>query len=69
MVDVITAHQMNLLAFVSKNPGITRDRLLQTKGTSPSDISYLESHDLIREREPQQYRVSHFGEMALRRGL
>lgn len=69
MPDVITSQQMGLLQVVAKNPGITRERILAIKGMTLADIAYLESHDLIREREVHQYRVSHFGEMALRRGL
>lgn len=69
MVDVITSPQMGLLQLISKNPGISLERLLTIKGITAADVAYLEGHDLIREREVHQYRVSHFGEMALRRGL
>ncbi len=69
MVEVITPLQMALLQLVAKNPGIRRERLLATKGATAADLAYLEQHDMIREREIDCFRISHFGEMVLRRGL
>ena len=69
MAEAITSQQMGILQFVAKNPGISREKLVELKGATDADIKYLEGHDLIREREVHHYRVSHFGEMALRRGL
>lgn len=69
MVEVITSLQMALLQLVAKNPSIRRERLLELKGVTPADIAYLELHDMIREREVGCFRISHFGEMVLRRGL
>ena len=69
MVVVITHQQMSLLQVVAKHPDAARDQLLALKGMQPADLDYLLQHDLIREREPGRYRVSHFGQMALRRGL
>ncbi len=69
MVEVITPLQMALLQLVGKHPGIRRERILETKGSSAADLAYLEQHDMIREREIGCFRISHFGEMVLRRGL
>ncbi len=69
MVDVITPRQLNLLALVAKHPGLEREKLLTVGGpTAAADLAYLEQHDLLREREPGRYRVSHFGALALKRG-
>lgn len=69
MVDVITPLRLTLLQVVAKHPDIHRDRLLTLKGVEPADITYLEQLDLIREREVGCYRVSHLGQLALKRGL
>ena len=70
MVDVITPRQLALLALVAKHPGLEREKLLAVGGaTAAVDLAYLEQHDLLREREPGRFRVSHFGERALKRGL
>ena len=69
MVEVITSQQMGILQLVAKHPGISRDKLVELKGATDVDMKYLEGHDLIREREVHHYRVSHFGEMVLRRGV
>jgi len=68
MVEAITPLQMALLRMVARNPGIRRERLLETRGASAEDLAYLERHDMIREREADCFRISHFGEMVLRRG-
>ena len=70
MAEVITSKQLGILAFISKNPGASAAAI--TKGTSATaaDLAYLGQHDMIREqREPGCYRISHFGELVLRRGL
>lgn len=67
MVDVITTLRLNLLQIVAKYPDIHRDKLLTLKGVQTADIAYLEQHDLIREREVGCYRISHLGQMALKR--
>ena len=69
MVETITAQRMNLLQMVAKYPDVAREKLLGLKGVTDADLAYLLQHDLIREREPGRYRVSHFGQMALKRGL
>jgi hypothetical protein len=69
MVEVITARQLALLQLVAKNPGIRRERILETKDATTADVAYLEQHDMIRERDLGCFRISHFGEMVLRRGL
>ncbi len=68
MVETITAQRLNLLHMVAKYPDVTREKLLGLQGITEADLAYLEQHDLIREREGR-YRVSHFGQMALKRGL
>jgi hypothetical protein len=68
MVETITAQRMNLLQMVAKYPDVSRAKLLGLKGVTEADLTYLEQHDLIRARE-DRYRVSHFGQMALKRGL
>jgi len=67
MVDPITPRQLAILALVGRQPGIERELLLRVAGTTAEDLAYLETHDLIREREPGRYRIAHFGEMVLRR--
>jgi len=69
MVDVITPMRMSLLQVVAKHPGVSRDKLLTLKGVQDADIAYLVQYDLIHEREVGCYRISHFGQMALKRGL
>jgi hypothetical protein len=68
MVETITALRMNLLQMVAKFPDVTRDRLLGLKGVTDADLAYLLQHDLIRERDGH-CRVTHFGQMALKRGV
>lgn len=69
MVDVITPLRLSLLMTVAKHPDAEREKLLTLKGVVAADIDYLIQHDLIREREPGRYRVSHFGQLALKRGI
>jgi hypothetical protein len=68
MVETITPQRMVLLQMVAKYPDVAREKLLGLKGVTEADLAYLEQHDLIRSREGH-YRVSHFGQMALKRGL
>jgi hypothetical protein len=67
MVETITALRLNLLQMVAKFPDASRDRLLGLKGVTNEDLAYLLEHDLIRERDGR-CRISHFGQMALKRG-
>ncbi|WP_005035421.1 hypothetical protein [Holophaga foetida] len=69
MVDVITPLRLHLLQVVAKYPDIRREKLLTVKGAQAADLAYLEQCDLIRERESGCYRISHLGQMALKRGL
>lgn len=68
MVEVITVQRWKLLQLISKHPGVTRDQLLKA-GAGVDDIGYLEKQDMIRERDGGKLLVSHFGELALKRGL
>ena len=68
MADVITPRQLTLLQVVAKHPDVPRDHLVKA-GATDADLAYLERNDLIRERAIGRYRVSHFGEMVLKRGL
>jgi hypothetical protein len=67
MVKPITPHQLAILQFVAKHPGVDREQLVRITQATDEDMKYLEEHDLVREREPGRYRVAHFGEMVLRR--
>jgi len=69
MVKPITAQQLNILKIVGKHPGVEKERLLALAGVTDQDLKYLEEHDMIREREAGRYRIAHFGELVLRRGL
>jgi hypothetical protein len=69
MAEPITAKQLGLLQYVSKNPNANKSVLISTLGASEADLAYLEQHDMIREPEPGCYRIAHFGEMVLRRSL
>jgi hypothetical protein len=66
MTDPITSRQKLLLQLVAKHPDVARDHLLKA-GAADADLAYLERLDLIREREPGRYRVSHLGQQALKR--
>lgn len=68
MVETITAQRLHILQMVAKFPDVHRDKLLALKGVTEADLAYLVQYDLIRERETGCYRVSHFGQMALKRG-
>jgi hypothetical protein len=69
MPEPITHHQLAILAYVGKNPNVSREQLLKVTKATEADLGYLELHDMIREREVGHYRIAHFGEMVLRRGL
>lgn len=68
MAEVITVQRWKLLQLISKHPGVTRDQLLKA-GAGEEHIAYLEAQDLVRERDKGQIKVSHLGELALKRGL
>jgi hypothetical protein len=68
MIDPITPLRLCLLQLVARNPDAPREKLLALKGVQPTDLDYLIQHDLIQDREPGRYRVTHFGQMALKRG-
>ena len=69
MVEVITAKCLSLLQFIAKHPNVSREQLKKV-GAPDADVQYLAQHDLIREqREVGHYRISHMGELALKRGL
>lgn len=67
MVDVITPTRLSLLQVVARHPDALRDKLLALKGVQPADLDYLLQHDLVRESRPGCYRVTHFGQLALKR--
>ena len=67
MTEAITPLRLKLLRLVSEKPGITRTVLLGLPGVQPADVDYLVKLDLIHEREVGTYRVSHLGQMALKR--
>ena len=69
MVEAITAQRLGILQFVAKNPGVAKAQIVAARGATEADLKYLEELDLIREREVGCYRVSHMGEMVLRRSL
>lgn len=70
MAEVITARQLGILSFIAKNPGAGTAAIAKGAGGTAADLAYLAQHDMIREqREPGCYRVAHFGELVLRRGL
>ena len=68
MVDALTPLRLSLLQVVARNPDAPREKLLALKGVQPADLDYLLQHDLIRDREPGRYRVTHLGQLALKRG-
>jgi hypothetical protein len=69
MVEAISVQRMRLLVLVAKNPDVSSDKLMTVQTVTRADIDYLERHDLIRQREPGQFRVSHLGMLVLKRGL
>lgn len=69
MADVITAKQLGILAFIAKNPGASVAALEKNAGATAADLAYLGQHDMIREQREGGYRIAHFGELVLRRGL
>jgi hypothetical protein len=68
VTEPITPRQMMLLQLVSKHPDVARDHLIKA-GATEADLTYLERHDLIRERAIGRYRVSHMGMAVLKRSL
>lgn len=69
MAEPITAKQLGILQYISKNPNANKTLLVSTMGASEADLAYLAQHDMIREREVDCFRIAHFGEMVLRRSL
>jgi L-alanine-DL-glutamate epimerase-like enolase superfamily enzyme len=69
MTQPISAERMALLQLIAKHPGVPKEKLLAIKGVTEVDLAYLVGLDLIREREAGQYRATHLGELALKRGL
>ena len=69
MAEPITAKQLGLLQYISRNPNAIKSLLISTLGASEADLAYLEQHDMIREREIGCFRIAHFGEMVLMRSL
>ena len=68
MADPISSRQLLLLRLVAKHPDVARDHLVKA-GATDADLSYLERQDLIREREVGHFRVTHLGDMVLKRSL
>ena len=69
MTESITAKQLGILQYISKNPGANKTLLIATLGAAEADLAYLAQHDMIRERAVNCFHISHFGEMVLRRSL
>jgi hypothetical protein len=70
MAEVITSRQLGILAFIAKNPGAPMAAIVKGAGATAADLAYLGQHDMIREqREGGSYRIAHFGELVLKRGL
>jgi len=69
MVEAITAQRMSLLQVVAKHPDVSREKLLSLPSVTEADLKYLEQLDMIREREVGRYRISHFGQLVLKRGI
>ena len=69
MTDTITAGRLSLLQLIAKHPDVEKARLLTIKGIGDADLGYLVNHDLIREHEVGKFRVTHMGQMVIKRGL
>ena len=69
MAEPITSKQLGILHFIARNPNVGRATLVASKGATDLDLAYLAQHDMIREREPGCFHVSHFGDMVLKRSL
>ncbi len=69
MAEAISSKQLALLAFIAKHPGVDAANLAKGAGATAADLAYLGAHDLIREQREGGYRIAHFGERVLRRGL
>jgi len=67
MVQPISANQLKVLQFVGKHPGVDKEQLMKLAKATDEDLAYLETHDMIRQREAGHYRIAHFGELVLRR--
>lgn len=68
-MEPITPLRLKLLRLVAEKPGVTRDILLNLPSLSAADVDYLVRMDLIRASGSGGYRISHLGQMALKRSL
>ncbi|MDE3033842.1 MAG: hypothetical protein KGI56_09275 [Acidobacteriota bacterium] len=68
MAEVISSKQLGILALIAKNAGAPMAALVKA-GASEADVAYLVQHDMIREQREGGYRIAHFGELVLRRGI
>ncbi len=69
MTEAINRTRLNLLRLFAKHPGLSKDKVLAIPGVTSEDLAYLIQQDLIREREVGQYRVTHLGDLVLKRQL
>lgn len=69
MAEAISSKQLAILAFIAKHPGADAAKLGKGAGATAADLAYLGQHDMIREQREGGYRIAHFGELVLRRGL
>lgn len=68
-MEPITPLRLKLLRLVAEKPGVTREILLSLPSLSAPDVDYLVRMDLIRKSGTGGYRISHLGQMALKRSL
>ena len=68
MAEVISSKQLGILALIAKNAGAPLAALVKA-GATEADVAYLVQHDMIREQREGGYRIAHFGDMVLKRGL
>lgn len=66
-MEPITPLRLKLLRLVAEKPGVTRDILLSLPALAAADVDYLLRTDLIRESGSGGYRISHLGQLALKR--
>lgn len=69
MTVAISPGRLALLRLIAKYPGIAKEKLFAIKGIGEADLTYLQSLELIQEREPGRFRATHLGETVVRRGL
>lgn len=68
-MEPITPLRLKLLRLVAEKPGVTREVLMSLPALSAADVDYLVRLDLIREAGSGGYRITHLGQMALKRSL